>query len=126
MKFGIYTREWDHTSPTNGDIVNSTAEITLQAGPAANVAGANPMRLYLGSLQVEHDVLGGVTELIVEDGSGGTVKVRRKLQTPANESGITMVFEPPIKFTPGNGIFAKALTAVTGGIYITATGYIGA
>lgn len=125
MKFGFGTREWVHAGAAGGDIVNSTAEVTIAPALTAPTTGASKDRYYLGTLQIEHDLLSLVTEVIIEDGPGGTVMVRRKLQTPANESGIALIFDPPLKFTNGNAIMAKSTVQVTGGIYINATGYIG-
>ena len=84
-------------------------------------AGAS-VRNYLSGLIISTDALGAATELAVRDGAGGTVLWRGKLQTTAmNPTNIQ--FPTPLYSTANTLLEVVTLTAVTGGVYVDATGY---
>ena len=99
-------------------IVNSAVAVPIKAAVAA------PACNCIVSLQVAHDTLGAVTELAIRDGAGGAVLWRHKLQTAANEN-MTFNFDVPLKASPGNLLEVVTLTAVTGGVYVNAQGFVG-
>lgn len=107
---------WQFAAGASG-IVNTTTAATLKAAAGASV------RNYLTSLQISHDALGGVTELVIRDGAAGTVIWRGKLQVTAAELP-TIVFTNPLFGTANTLLEVAALTAVTGGIYINAQGFV--
>lgn len=107
---------WNYAAAGSG-IVNTTTAVTIKAAAAAGI------RNYIKSLQVDHDALGGVTELVVRDGASGTVLWRGKLQTTAAE-GAQVLFDPPLRGTAATLMEVATLTAVTGGVYVNAQGYI--
>ena len=105
---------WQFAGVTGG-IVNSTVAATLQA------AGGAGVRNYLAGLQIDNDTLGAVTEVAVRDGAAGTVIWRGKLQITAGNRQIT--FPVPLKGTAATLMEFVVLTAVTGGVYVSAQGY---
>lgn len=109
--------QWSFAAGAAG-IVNTVTAATLKAAGGANI------RNYLYGLQIAHDLLGGVTELVIRDGAAGTVIWRYKLQTPAVES-LAISFDQPLQSTANTLLEVAALTAVTGGIYVNAQGWAG-
>lgn len=108
--------EWSYAAAASG-IVNTTTAVTIKAAAGAGI------RNYLKSLQVSHDALGGAAELVVRDGAAGTVIYRTKLQTTAKEDTL-IIFDDPLKSTANTLLEIAVLTAVTGGVYVNAQGYI--
>jgi len=111
--------DWLYAAAASG-IVNTTIAVTIKA--------ADPnFRNYLSSLQIAHDVLGAVTEIVIRDGAAGTVLWRSKLQTPAIEVGscAPIEFNPPLKGSSNTLLEVATLTAVTGGVYVNAQGFVG-
>lgn len=115
---------WNYAAATGG-IVNTATAVTIKAAEAGVIAGQSGKRNYLSSLQIGHDVLGAVTEVAIRDGAGGTVLWRGKLQTPANEQTISPYFDPAIRGSPNTLLEVVTLTAVTGGVFVNAQGYVG-
>jgi hypothetical protein len=113
---GIPENHWTYAAAASG-IVNTTTAVTIKAAAAAGI------RNYLKTLTIGHDALGGVTELAIRDGAAGTVIWRGKLQTTAKED-TAIYFDPPLKGTAATLMEVVTLTAVTGGVYVNATGYI--
>ena len=112
---------WNYPAASGG-IVNTTTAVTLKTAAGAGV------RNYLKSMQVSHDLLGAATEIAVRDGASGTVLWRGKLQTPAADAALgagTITFDPPLKGTANTLMEFVVLTAVTGGVFVNATGYTG-
>jgi hypothetical protein len=107
--------EWSSVAGASG-IVNTTTAVQLKA------AAGSGLRNYIKSMQISHDLLGGVTELAIRDGAAGTIIWRTKLQTPAKED-VQIVFEDPIKSTANTLLEVVTLTAVTGGVYVNVQGY---
>ena len=103
-------------APAISGIVNTATAVTLKAAVAA------PTCNYVASLQIAHDALGGLTELAIRDGAGGTVLWRHKLQAAANEN-MTFNFDVPLRGSPGNLLEVATLTAVTGGVYVNCQGF---
>lgn len=118
-------KNWSFAAATGG-IVNTTTAVTIKGAEAAVVSGGVGYRNYLTRLQIAHDLLSAVTELVIRDGAGGTVLFRTKLQTPASEQGITYDFSPPLQGSTNTLMEVATLTAVTGGVYIDAQGTVNA
>lgn len=119
--------DWNYAAAASG-IVNTTTAVTIKAAEAGVPAAVSGYRNYISSIQVAHDVLGAVTELVIRDGAGGTVLWRTKLQTAAVEAGAgaPIEFNPPLKTANTNTLLEVAtLTAVTGGVYVNAQGFVG-
>jgi hypothetical protein len=106
---------WSYASATSG-IVNTTTAVTIKA------AGSGTLRNYVNSCQIDHDTLGGVTELAIRDGAGGTVLWRGKLQTTAIE-GSRVIFETPLRGSAATLTEVVTLTGVTGGVYVNCQGF---
>jgi hypothetical protein len=106
---------WNY-APAAGGIVNTTTAVTIKTAAAAGI------RNYLKTLTIHTDTLGGATELAVRDGAAGTVLWRGKLQTTATQG--CFYFDPPLKGTAATLMEVVTLTAVTGGVYVNASGYI--
>ena len=109
---------WSYAAPASG-IVNTATAVTIKTAAGAGI------RNYLKSLTLAHDVLGAVTEIAIRDGAGGTVLWRGKLQTPATE-GQSFRFDPPLRGTANTLLEVLTLTAVTGGVFVNATGFTAA
>jgi hypothetical protein len=103
--------------PPAGGIVNTTTAVTI--APAAGAGARN----YITGLQLATDALGGATELVIRDGAAGTVIWRGKLQTAALQQ-THIKFPTPLKSSPNTLLEVATLTAVTGGVYVNAQGYI--
>jgi hypothetical protein len=109
---------WNYATPTGG-IVNTATAVTIKA------AGGASVRNFLKTLTLSHDALGAATEIAIRDGAAGTVLWRGKLQVTAVEDA-TITFDPPLKGTANTLMEVVVLTAVTGGVFVNATGYTGA
>lgn len=109
---------WSFAVATSG-IANTTTAVTIKAAAGASV------KTYLTSCQIDHDTLGGVTELVWRDGAGGTVLARKKLQVTAVE-GAQVTFASPLAGTANTLMEVATLTAVTGGVYVNCQGFTGA
>jgi hypothetical protein len=106
---------WISAGATGG-IVNTTTAVTLKA--AAGVGKRN----FINSLQISTDTLGGATEIVVRDGAAGTVVWRQKLQTgPLPLTNVLLA--RPIPGTANTLMEVALLTAVTGGVFVSAQGY---
>lgn len=108
---------WSYAAGASG-LVNTTTAITLKT------AGGATIRNYICTLNLSHDTLGGATEAVLRDGAAGTVMWRGRLQTAAIEGGSDITFTPCLRATANNLVEFATLTAVTGGIYVNAQGYV--
>lgn len=108
---------WSYAAASGG-IVNTATAVAIKAAAGAGV------RNYLTTLTIGHDALGGATEIAVRDGAAGTVLWRGRLQTGAVEDK-QLEFLPPLKGTANTLMEVVTLTAVTGGVYVNASGYAG-
>lgn len=115
---------WAFAAAASG-IVNTATAVTIKVAEAGVIAGQSGRRNYLTSLQIMHDLLSAVTEIAIRDGAGGTVIWRGKLQTPATEQGPPLFFDPPLRGSPNTLLEVVTLTAVTGGVYVNAQGFVG-
>lgn len=106
---------WQYAAAASG-IVSSTADVAIKAS-----AGVG-LRNYLTSLQVSHDLLGGVSELVVKEGA--TVIFRKKLQTAAQEVE-NIVFPVPLRSATATALNVAMVSSVTGGVYVNAQGFTG-
>ncbi|RJT42006.1 hypothetical protein D3227_04830 [Mesorhizobium waimense] len=120
VQSGLSSTFWNYAAATGG-IVNTAVAVTIKAAAGAGI------RNYLKTLTVAHDALGAATELAIRDGAAGTVLWRGKLQTGAVDAAAASViqFDPPLKGTANTLLEAVTLTAVTGGVFINATGFAG-
>ena len=120
IQAGLSSTFWNYAAATGG-IVNTTTAVTIKAAAGASV------RNYLKTLTIAHDTLGGATELAIRDGAAGTVLWRGKLQTAAIDScqAASIEFDPPLKGTANTLMEVVTLTAVTGGVFVCATGFTG-
>lgn len=109
------TSLWRYAAASGG-IVNTTTAVTLKSAPGASTC------VMLQTLTLSHDALGGATEVAVRDGAAGTVVWRGRMQTTALEDA-PIRFDPPLKGTANTLMELATLTAVTGGVYVNATGY---
>ena len=112
---------WNYAAATGG-IVNTTTAVTVKAAAGASV------RNYLCTLTLNHDTLGAATEVAVRDGAAGTVLWRGKLQTTATDIATgagSITFTPCLKGTANTLMEFVTLTAVTGGVFVNASGYTG-
>lgn len=114
---GNNTLYWAYAAAASG-IVSSTADVAIKAAAGAGV------RNYLKTLSIETDALSAATEIVVKDGAS-TVIWRGKLQA-AVLSGRTITFDPPLRGTANTAMNVALLTSVTGGVYVNASGFIGA
>ena len=108
--------EWSHAAQSGG-IVNTTTAETLAVAPSGS------LRNYLTRLDVSADALGAATELVVRDGAGGTVLWRLRL----GDAGLDLkpvVFDPPLKASAATLLEVAMLAAVTGAVYVNASGFI--
>ena len=117
---GLSSTFWNYAAAAGG-IVNSAAAVTLKAAAGAGV------RNYLKTLTVAHDALGAATEMAIRDGAAGAVLWRGKLQTGAVDSAqsASIEFDPPLKGSANTLMEVVTLTAVTGGVFVNATGFTG-
>lgn len=118
VQSGLSATFWGHAGATAG-IVNTTTAVTIKTAAGASV------RNYLKTLTIDHDTLGAGTELAIRDGAAGTVLWRGKLLVTAKE-GTAIHFDPPLKGTANTLMEIVTLTAVTGGVFVNATGFTGA
>lgn len=105
---------WQYSCPVGGIVSSSTAVVVKTA------AGAG-VRNYLTSLTLATDTLGTATEFVVLDGS--TVIYRTKLLTTAMPVQ-QIVFPVPLRGTANTSMSIQTVTASTGGVYCSASGYV--
>lgn len=109
------SQDWAYAAASGG-ISNTTNPVLLVAATAS-------LRNYLNSCQISSDALGAATELVIRDGSAGTVLTRMKINT-AGLSPTNIEFPMPLKSSVNTLLEVATLTAtVTGGIYINCQGY---
>lgn len=114
--YSIPEADWTYAAAASG-IVNTTTAVTIKA------AGAAGLKNYITGIQVQTATLGAATELAIRDGAGGTVLWRTQLQTTAMP--LTQVnFPTPLVGTAATLLEVVTLTAVTGGVYFNAQGYV--
>lgn len=117
--YAMTASRWQYAAASGG-ITNTTAAVTLKAAAGASI------RNYITGLQISADALGVATEIIINDGAGGTVLWRGKVQT-AGLAAITIDFPVPLKGTANTLLeFATVTATVTGGVYVNAQGFTGA
>lgn len=107
---------WSYTAPANGTIVNDAAAVEIKGAPGPEFCN------YLTGLQISTDTLGAATELIVRDGDA-TVLWRHKLQTTALPLAVVN-FSQPLVGARNQKLEVLTAGAVTGGVYVSAQGYV--
>lgn len=110
----IQERVWSYAAPSGG-IINSTAPIFL--------SGTNELITYLTNLEISHSLLSAETEFTIS--AGGIVRYRGMLNVNSSEQAVSLWFSPPIASSLSGSIAFKLETAVTGAIYVNASGYTG-
>lgn len=113
---GIPAQHWNFASAASG-IVNTTTAVTIKT------AGGAGVRNCISNLQVDHATLGAATELAIRDGAAGTVLWRTQLQTTATQ-GVDYNLGTAVCGTANTLTEVVTLTAVTGGVYVNAQGYV--
>lgn len=108
---GVPSTYWNGS----GSISNSTVAIDIKTAPSAGT------RLYVTSLQVKSQALGGVSELALKDGAGGATIFNTFLDT--NAAILNIVFDTPLALTLATKLIAQMNVAVSGLVYISAQGY---
>lgn len=102
---------------------NGVATINASSTPAPLVgAPGATLRSYLTGLQLCADTLAAATEIVIQDGSGGAVLWRGRIQA----SGLALAaipFETPLKGSLNASLHVATLTAVAGNVYVSAQGY---
>lgn len=116
--FATPEADWQYAAAASG-IVNTTTAVTIKAA-----AGAS-LRNYITGLQISSDALGAATEIAIRDGAAGPVLWRQKLTT-SGTTGIEQIqFATPLRGTAATLLEVVTLTAtVTGGVYVSAQGYV--
>lgn len=110
---------WNYAAAASG-IVSSTADVAVKAAAGASV------RNFVCSIDISHDVLSAVSEIVIKDGS--TVVWRGKLSTAvADVAGGAgkLSFAPCLRGTANTAVNVAMITSVTGGVYVNLTGYTG-
>lgn len=117
LEGGLPASHWSFASVAGG-ITNTTTAVTMKA------AAGGVLRNCISNIQVTHALLGAATELAVRDGAAGTVLWRASLATPAVEGG-SYNLTPAICGTANTLMEVVTLTAtVTGGVVVSAQGYV--
>lgn len=115
--FSDFGDDWKYVAAASG-IVNTTTAVTIKAAAGAGVKN------YITALHISHATLGAATEIAIRDGAGGTVLWRGTLGTVANE-GAGVYFPTPLAGSANTLLEVVTLTAVTGGVYANAQGFVG-
>lgn len=105
---------WFYAAAAAG-IVSSTTDVVVKT------AGGATVRNYVSSIQISHDLLSVVTEIVVKDGA--TVIWRGKLQVAASESASTIDFDTPLRGSLNTAVNVALLTSATGGVYVNVQGF---
>lgn len=110
---------WSYAAAASG-IVSSTADVAVKAAAGASV------RNYVCSIDISHDVLSAVSELVIKDNA--TVMWRGKLNTAVADIAAgagKLVFTPCLRGSANVAVNVAMVTSVTGGVYVNLTGYTG-
>lgn len=104
---------WQYACPVGG-IANSSTAVVVKTATAS-------FRNYLTSLTISTDTLGTATEFAVLDGS--TVIYRLKLGT-ASLPVQNILFPVPLRGSVNTSMSIQTVTASTGGVYCSVSGYV--
>lgn len=107
---------WTYAAAAGG-LANTTTAVTMKAAAAAG------LRNYITSVQISHELLGGISELVIRDGAGGAVLWRVSFDTPSMPPTM-FTFPKPLRGTAATLLEFAELTAVTGKIYVNAQGFV--
>lgn len=108
---------WEYAAAAGG-LVNTT-EVTAKAAAGAGI------RLYVSAIQVINSHATISTEIVVRDGTAGTVKHRGWAQ--AAGGGYALTFNPPLRFSANTLVSIGEVTATaTTGVLVNLQGYSGA
>ena len=114
LPYSVPEVTWQYACPVGG-IVNSSTAVVVK------IAAGASLRNYLTSLTISTDTLGTATEFAVLDGS--TVIHRFKLGTTALPV-VNIKFPVPLRGTANTSMSIQTVTASTGGVYCSVSGYI--
>lgn len=104
--------DWSYAAPAGG-IVNTTA---VAMSPATT-----GMRQFLAALQLTNPHATVATEVVITDGSGGTVLFRTYCASVSKDTD-PVSFETPLVSSRGNALYVQCIT--TGAqVYPNAQGY---
>ena len=113
----IPENEWSYVAASGG-ITNTTTPVDITGGAGSGV------RNYVTSLQLYSDTLGTATEIILRDGTGGSILWRSKIGTAGTGGTQNIRFHPPIRGSSNTIMQFACVTATgTGSIYVNAQGY---
>ena len=113
----IPENEWSYVAASGG-VTNTTTPVDIAGGAGSGV------RNYVTSLQLYSDTLGTATEIILRDGTGGSILWRSKIGTAGTGDTQNIRFHPPIRGSTNTLLQFACLTATgTGSIYVNAQGY---
>lgn len=110
---------WQYAAASGG-IVSSTADVAVKAAAGASV------RNYVCTIDISHDVLSAVSEIVIKDNV--TVIWRGKLQTAAADiagGAGKLTFNPCLRGSANVAVNVAMITSVTGGVFVNLTGYTG-
>lgn len=114
LLFGNPVKPWFYVPPSGGII----DDVEVEMAPA--VAG---QRNFLTTMQVKNGDAATPTEVLITDGSAGTV-LWRGYHPGAAAASKVIDFEPPIRGSVGNALYVRCGT--TGAqVYVNAQGFIG-
>lgn len=102
-------------SPPAGGITNSATAVAAKAA-----AGAG-LRNYVTGLTLSTDTLGAATDFVVLDNTTPLYRIRL---TAAALQAVNINFPTPLRPTANTAINIQTVTAVTGGVYCSLTGYV--
>jgi hypothetical protein len=103
---------WIYAAPAGG-INNSNSTVFL--------SGTNGLITFLTCLEMSHSTLSAETEYTIS--AGGMVVYRGMLKVNPSEQAVSLWFSPPIATAISSSIGFKLETAVTGAVYVNASGY---
>ena len=113
----IPENEWSYVAASGG-ITNTTTPVDIAGGAGSGV------RNYVTSLQLYSDTLGTATEIVLRDGTGGSILWRSKIGTNGTVGIQDIRFHPPIRGSTNTLMQFACVTATgTGSIYVNAHGY---
>lgn len=113
LPYSIPETTWQYPAATSG-IVSSTTAVVMKAAAAS-------LRNYITNCSLDHDLLSGVSEVVIEDGAAA-VLWRGKLQTPATE-GRVLNFAVPLAPPVNSNASVRMISSVTGGVFMSCQGY---
>lgn len=116
LPYSVASATWNYAPPVGG-INNSNAPVTVQA------ADAGGLKHYITQLVLTTEALGAATDFVILNGA--TVIERIRLTTAALQP-VVINFPTPLVCSANTAVNIQTVTAVTGGVYASLRGYLGA